>query len=129
MAGVVLDASALIAMLKDEPGGAGVAAIVDTAVMSVVNYSEVVSHYVRTGAELAQVEDMLRPLPVALVDADQTLARMAGAIAHITRSSGLSLGDRFCLALAQREGLPALTADRDWLKIAAAVGVDVRTIR
>jgi ribonuclease VapC len=42
---------------------------------------------------------------------------------------GLSLGDRYCLALAKREGIPALTAERRWPDIAAAAGVTVDLIR
>ena len=42
---------------------------------------------------------------------------------------GLSLGDRYCLALARREGVPALTAERRWPEIADAAGVTVRLIR
>ena len=50
-------------------------------------------------------------------------------MAQATRSAGLSLGDRLCLALAQRNGNGALTADRMWLKVAEAVGVVVELIR
>jgi PIN domain nuclease of toxin-antitoxin system len=58
---------------------------------------------------------------------DEELARGAGALRPATKSLGLSLGDRACLALAQREGLPVLTADRAWAKL--AVGVEVKVIR
>lgn len=129
MAGVILDASALIAMLRQEPGSDKVSAEVGSGVMSVVNHAEVVAHYVRNGAELVAVEAMLHPLPIRLVDVDRALAVDAGYLIAHTHRYGLSLGDRFCLALARRENLPVWTADRHWLKVASAVGVEVFAIR
>ena len=129
MAGVILDASAVIAMLRQEPGGDKVSAVIGSAAMSVVNHAEVVAHYVRNGAALAEVEDMLHPLPIRLVDVDRALGVDAGSLIVHTRPHGLSLGDRFCLALARRERLPVWTADRHWLKVARAVDVEVFAVR
>jgi ribonuclease VapC len=72
---------------------------------------------------------MLHPLPVAIVEADQGLATIAGRLRAVTAEAGLSLGDRFCLALALRDGLPALTADKTWRTIADAAGVKISVIR
>ena len=66
---------------------------------------------------------------VAVVEADRALATIAGRLRAVTSKVGLSLGDRFCLALAQRDGLPALTADKQWRTVADAAGVTVRVIR
>ena len=60
---------------------------------------------------------------------DLTAALAAGHPRPATRSAGLSLADRACLALAKTLGLPALTADRSWLGVADAVGVGVELIR
>lgn len=43
--------------------------------------------------------------------------------------SGLSLGDRVCLALARSLSSPAFTAARSWQRWADDLGVDVRMIR
>jgi len=126
---VVLDASALIAMLKGERGAAKVAAGIAGARVSSVNYAEVVSHFVHAGMPERQVDAMLDPLPVAIVPADKALAQNAGRLRATTADAGLSLGDRFCLALAKREGLPAWTSDQNWKKIADAAEVKVVTIR
>lgn len=67
MSSVVLDASALLALLKGEPGGAKVASVVADAAISVINLSEVVSHFVRVGMPTRDVEDMLNALPFTLV--------------------------------------------------------------
>lgn len=129
MSAVVLDASALLALLRDEPGAAVVAEAIATARMSSVNYAEVVSHFIHAGMPADRIDAMLGPLPVAIVDADRSLATIAGRLRAATAAAGLSLGDRFCLALAHRDGLPALTADRLWRSVADAAGVAVTVIR
>lgn len=126
---VVLDASALIAMLKGERGAAKVAGAIAEARLSSVNYAEVVSHFVHAGMPSQEVEAMLQPLPMTVVPADQALAALAGRLRSITAEAGLSLGDRFCLALARRDGLPAWTGDMGWKKVAEAAEVKVVTIR
>jgi PIN domain nuclease of toxin-antitoxin system len=129
MSEVVLDASALLALLKDEPGAAKVADAIADARMSSVNYAEVVSHFVYAGMPVDQVDAMLKPLPMTIVDADQAVATIAGRLRAATAEAGLSLGDRFCLALARRDSLPALTADKQWRTVAGAAGVTVSVIR
>lgn len=129
MSEMVLDASALLALLRDEPGAAKVAEHIADSRMSSVNYAEVVSHFIHAGMPAEQVDAMLRPLPMMIVEADQALATLAGRLRSITAEAGLSLGDRFCLGLARRDGLPALTADRQWRTVAEAAGVTVTVIR
>ena len=126
---IVLDASALIAMLKGERGAAKVAGAIAEARLSSVNYAEVVSHFVHAGMPPQEVEAMLQPLPMTVVPADQALATLAGQLRSVTAEVGLSLGDRFCLALARRDGLPAWTGDQGWKKVADATEVKVVTIR
>lgn len=126
---VVLDASALIAMLKGEKGAAKVAAAIAGARVSSINYAEVVSHFIHAGMPALEVDAMLQPLPMDVIPADRALATLAGRLRSVTAEAGLSLGDRFCLALAQREGLPAWTSDQSWKTIADAAGVKVVAIR
>jgi PIN domain nuclease of toxin-antitoxin system len=126
---IALDASALIAMLHGEHGAADVADVIASTRMTVVNYAEVVSHFIYAGMPEAEVDHMLDPLPIELVAIDKGLARAAGRLRAMTSVAGLSLGDRCCLALAARDGLPALTADRAWRTIAEAVGVEIIVIR
>ena len=129
MTDVVLDASALLAMLKAEPGGARVAERLTETRMSAVNYAEAVSHFVHRGIPLEEVEATLLPLPIEIIPADRALATLAGSLRAVTAEAGLSLGDRFCLAQALRDRLPAWTADRSWKSVAAKVGVEVVLIR
>lgn len=129
MAAHILDASALIALLKAEPGADMVAAAIGDARMSTVNIAEVVSHFAHLGMPSAAIDAMLSALPITQIPADAALAHTAGHLRPLTASAGLSLGDRFCLALARHERLPAWTADRAWLDVAHNVGVAVQLIR
>lgn len=129
MSGVVLDASALLALLKDEPGGSMVAEVLPAARICAVNLAEVVSHFIHADMPPTEVDAMLRPLPMDIVPADKDLATMAGRLRAATADAGLSLGDRFCLALALQEGAPAWTADRQWRTVADAIGVTIVLIR
>lgn len=129
MSAVILDASALLALLRGEAGGKKVEGALGDARMSIVNMAEVASHYSKLGMPDDMVTAMLRPLPIKLIDADAGLCWEAGRLRGLTVEAGLSLGDRFCLALAKREKLPAWTADRKWRDIADAAGVKVVAIR
>ena len=70
---VVLDASALIAMIKGEKGSAKVAAVIAGARVSSVNYAEVVTHFIHAGMPEREVDAMLDPLPLTVVPADKAL--------------------------------------------------------
>ena len=129
MTNVVLDASALLALLLGEPGSGKVKSVLDGALIGAVNLAEIVSHYAKLGAARSDIEALLQPLPVKVVPADTTLSYEAGMLRPLTLKGGLSLGDRYCLALAKRERLSALTAERRWPEIAAAAGVAVELIR
>lgn len=129
MTAAVLDASALLALLLGELGGEKVKPVLDGAAMGAVNLGEVVSYYAKLGAARPDIEALLRPLPIRVVPIDTDLSYDAGVLRAITIKGGLSLGDRYCLALAKREGVPALTAERRWPEIAAAAGVTVELIR
>lgn len=97
--------------------------------MSTVNLAEVVGYYARRGIKHEPISEMLSPLPIEYVAPDLALAYDVGLMLPLTKLAGLSLGDRTCLALARRLGLPALTAERRWASVAEAVGVEVRLIR
>ena len=129
MTGVVLDASAILALLKGERGASKIAGVIGDAVVSTINQAEVVSHFVHLGAPNDDIRSMLGALPYALVPADEQLAWEAGSLRKVTASAGLSLGDRFCLALAKRLGTAAHTADKAWRDIASDVGVKIVVIR
>ena len=127
MAEAVLDTSALLAFVWAEPGGEAVAELIGDSCMSAVNWAEAVSKLVDRGGSLEAVRAALSIAPFDVVDFNQNLAEAAGALIVRTRTKGLSLGDRACLALAARDGLPAITADRAWADL--DLGIDIRVIR
>jgi ribonuclease VapC len=104
----VLDASAVLALLLGEPGADKVATALDDAGMTTVSLAEVVSHYAKLGIERRDIQALLRPLPIRLAPIDTALSYEAGMLRPITIAGGLSLGDRYCLALDRREGRRSL---------------------
>jgi len=124
---VVLDASALLALLNQEPGGNSVGAVLPRAAISSVNVAEVVSKLVEQRIPDADIRETIQSLGLKVVDFDVELAYAAGLLHLITKKWGLSLGDRACLALAHRLHAPAFTTDRAWKKI--KIGLEVRAIR
>jgi ribonuclease VapC len=126
---VVLDASALLAGLNGEPGADRVAAVLDAAVASAVNFAEVAGGVTRGGNSPERVRAVLAALACAVIPADEQMAIDVGLMRAKTDRAGLSLGDRFCLALGRRLRAPVLTADRQWALIADEVGVKVEMIR
>ena len=127
---MVLDASAILAAIFAETGHAAVAEVVGAgAIACSVNLAEVATTLIRNGYPAARAEAILMELPIAVHDAGLGLARHAARLYPDTRSHGLSLADRLCLALALREQRPALTADRAWSEPGRRIGVDVRLIR
>jgi len=124
----VLDASAVLAVLLAEPGADKVTGRLEDACLCTVNAAEVGDKLSRIG-ERIDIEQALKELEVEIIPTDFSLALDAAALFMPTRIAGLSLGDRFCLALAKRLGRPAITSDRHWMDIADAVGVRVELIR
>ena len=129
MTHVVLDASAILALLKGERGASKVASVIADASVCAINQAEVISHFVHLGAPLDDIRAMLGALPYLVVPADDALAWDAGSLRSVTASAGLSLGDRFCLALAKRLGMTTYTADKAWRDIASEAGVKVVLVR
>lgn len=124
---VVLDASALLALLLAEAGSERVAALLPDATVSAVNLSEVVAKLADHGMPAAAIRMSIDGLNLTVRDFDARTAFEAGLLRPSTKTLGLSLGDRACLALARVLGLPAVTTERVWAD--ADVGVVVEVIR
>ncbi len=124
----VYDASAVVALIKSEPGADVVAQamLVDEAWISAVNWCEVVTSLVEGGADEAAVLEALAQLDLHIEPLDAGVALGAARLRPATRQLGLSLGDRCCLALAKERGVQAVTADRPWKKLK---GFDLLMIR
>jgi ribonuclease VapC len=124
---VVLDASALMAVLREDPGGAAVEAVLDSAAISAVNLSEVQAKLVERGTPADLAWEWLVDLELDVVSFDTAQAKVAADLRSLTRVRGLSFADCACLAVARTLGLPAMTADRAWADL--ALDIEVRPIR
>jgi PIN domain nuclease of toxin-antitoxin system len=127
MSDVVLDASAVLAVLHREAGSASVEPHMFGAFVSSVNLAEVGTRLSDRGIPMAEARAMIERLGVRIIAFDEALAYESAALRRATRSRGLSLGDRACLALARRDGLPVMTADRTWSKL--DIGIEIKLIR
>ncbi len=127
MGRLVLDASALLAVILGERGADEVDPYIPEAAISAVNLAEVVAKLVDAEFSGDAVRLVIDDLNLDVVGFDEAMAFQSGLLRKETRRTGLSLGDRACLVLAKREGLPALTADRVWATL--DLGVEIRLVR
>ena len=125
---IVLDASAMLAVLNHEPGSEKLTAeMLSYAAGSTVNLAEVQTKLVSRGGQPDEAwEDALsavyEPVPFT---AEQ--ARIAGNLVTQTRPLDLSLGDRACLALGAALHAPVYTTDRSWKNL--KLGIRIHVIR
>lgn len=124
---VVLDASALLAFLHGEPGADSVRSMLGRGIISAVNWSEVVKRGLAFGTDLAGLARDAHAAGLRIVPFDEEDAVRAAELGVETSVHGLSLADCACLALADRSGVPAVTADQTWKRL--SVGIDVTLIR
>ena len=127
MTSVVLDASALIAVLRSEPGAEIVAAKLADAVIGAVNYSEVLKKAIERGSTAQIVASYVQRLSLPVVPFDIALAGKAAELYPAVKALGLSFADRACLALAADHGATVLTTDRKWAEL--TLPVKVRLVR
>lgn len=127
MADIVLDASAVLALLHREVGADIVLRHLDDALVSAVNLAELGARLADHGMPEAEIKEVAEAVGLEIAPFDESQAYASAFLRSATRAKGLSLGDRACLALAKARGVPALTADRAWAEL--DLGVDVRLIR
>lgn len=128
---IIIDSSAIIALLEQEEGYKIVEKNLNNAIISTVNLSEVITVINRKTGEnqVAQQEalKLLRNTFSHIADFNYEQAEIAASLDQITKKYGLSFGDRACLALAKYKNLSVLTADKVWRKL--DIGVNIKLIR
>lgn len=122
----VLDASAVLTYLQQEPGYEIVQlALAAGACISAVNLAEVLSKVASKGVDAVLVSERLDALGLQIIDFSGEDALLSAQLYLKTKSAGLSLGDRACLALASRLGSVALTSDTAWRDVAGTVNIEL----
>ena len=123
----VLDASAILALLNNETGAEMVQELLPFAIVSAVNYAEVVTRLSLLGMPENEIHQALNILGLTIIPLDEDLSFRTGYLAIVTKQYGLSLGDRACLALAFKTGYSAVTSDSAWQGL--KIEVDIKLIR
>jgi ribonuclease VapC len=124
---VVLDASALLVLINEEPGHQVVMNYLSEAIMSAVNYTEVLTVLIANSVPLQVAEEITSGLLMEIVPFDAKHAMIAADLRTLTKPFGLSLGDRACLALGKERHAVIVTADKIWKKI--ELGTEIVLIR
>jgi PIN domain nuclease of toxin-antitoxin system len=128
MSNVVLDASALLALLFSEVGGDQVAeAINHGAIISAVNWAEVLKKAIERNVAIDLLQTDLEIVGLQILAFTPQAAFLSASLWPQTRALGLSFGDRACLALGLEQNLKVLTADTVWQSL--AIGIPIQTIR
>jgi len=124
---VVLDASAILAVILNEPGSQNVIPILEGGSLSAVNLAEVHTRLLQRGAAADHVWNRILSLQCEVCFFSDDQARIAAELIGKTRPFGLSLGDRACLALAIERKATVYTTERVWKDL--SLGIDVEVIR
>lgn len=129
MSQVVLDSSALVALIRSEAGADMVEPLLPETIMSAVNVAEVVKVLQRKGFSYDEATLSVSTLVGEISPYSRNEAYQSASFEEISKRYGLSLGDCACLALSKERSLPALTADKAWKEAANHISADVRLIR
>ncbi|MGD9721468.1 MAG: type II toxin-antitoxin system VapC family toxin [Pirellulales bacterium] len=123
MTSVVLDASALIAFLRNEPGADIVRDRLRGSSISAVNYSEVLKKTIELKGTADEARVRIDALPISIVPFDVEQAVGSAALYPLSKPHGLSFADRACLALGISCNVDVLTTEKDMTEVDVPVNV------
>lgn len=127
MSRVVIDASAVLALLNQESGSEEILQYIGNAAISSVNLSEVIAKLADAGIPEADINQILLNLNLEVVVFNEEQALKAGMMRPATKSIGLSVRHRACLALGILLNQPVVTTERLWSSL--SVGIEIRVVR
>ena len=125
MSNIVLDASAVLALINNEKGSDIVLSALPSAIMCSVNLSEVVSKLTDRGLTETEIRSDLDSFGFRIIDFDRELAYRSGLLRDTTKAFGLSFGDRACLAVGQSLNCEILTSDKAWANLNFPVPITI----
>jgi PIN domain nuclease of toxin-antitoxin system len=123
----VLDSSAILAVVFNEPGSDAVLPLLEGGLLSAVNLAEVHTRLLLRGVNADFAWQRALALGCEICFFDDQQARLAADLISQTRPYGLSLGDRACLALAIQRKATVYTTNAAWRNL--GLGIDVEVIR
>ena len=111
---ILFDASALLALIKKEPGYEQLEELLASSSISAVNLSEVVSVLTRLGVPKDKILEIVSEIIPEVIPLNYVTAVMAGHLIADTKALGLSLGDRVCIATGIINNMVIYTTDKAW---------------
>ncbi|MFP3013105.1 MAG: type II toxin-antitoxin system VapC family toxin [Rickettsia sp.] len=117
MNNIVLDASALLALVQNERGGEIIKPLLSYTIMSTVNITEVLTALKRTNIDTAETLTLITDFIAVIIPFDLEQAKYAAELQAYTQHKGLSLGDRACIALGIKLNTTIYTADKIWAEL------------
>ena len=123
----MLDSSAVLAVIFNEPGGEAVVDLLQGGLLSTVNLTEIHTKLLLDGRAADIAWNRIRSMGPQVCFFDDEQARIAAELIGVTRPFGLSLGDRACLALAMQRKATVYTTDRVWKSL--DLGIEIEVIR
>jgi PIN domain nuclease of toxin-antitoxin system len=127
MSKLVIDASALLAVLLDEEYAKEAERLLSVSIMSAVNFSEVVGKLTDIDMPENKIKEILESLPIEIYPFDKEQAYISGLLRPITKFKGLSFGDRACLSLGMVLKSSVVTMDKVWKNL--NIGVEIKVLR
>lgn len=124
----VLDTSALLCLLKGQPGAERILTALPRASISALNVSDVYALLAQAGGSEARIAQAIDGLHLRIIPFDEAQARATGMLHAATKSHELSLGDCACLTLARQSKAVALTTERAWSALSDGLGVTIEVI-
>ena len=123
----VIDSSALLAFIREEPGADKVEGVLDDCRISAVNYLECARKMIEKNPQERTILENLNALDLDVVSYSFEQSLVAADMVLAVKGKNISLGDLASLSLARHLRLPAITADKAWAKL--KLGVEIIVIR
>lgn len=125
---VILDASALLALIQEETGAEIIKPLLKFSVMSAVNVTETLSVLQRTNISPEEGLTLITDIVTTIVPFDLEQAEQVAKLHPLVQPQGLSLAGRACIGLGIKLQIPIYTADRIWDELKLD-NIDIRLIR